>query len=200
MKNQINIKMEKGINKHACRRRSILAMLAFCVLIIGQDCGNRAENLVSIQFDSNKKVSGKKFAIKDISPGLPENWDDYNYVVLEMRSSTSQRFQVGFTTESGYNELRVMSYVPNGWIKLAIPLRLYTDLPDPARDLAGTYNQPRYTGWINLGGKRGPLRGVDSIGIRMHVPINNPVIELRSISLAVEDPGDEYLGDIPVLD
>eukprot|EP01089_Gocevia_fonbrunei_P005353 TRINITY_DN15678_c0_g1_i1.p1 TRINITY_DN15678_c0_g1~~TRINITY_DN15678_c0_g1_i1.p1 ORF type:complete len:127 (-),score=10.99 TRINITY_DN15678_c0_g1_i1:13-393(-) len=113
-----------------------------------------------------------------------------------MMSTTSQRFQVGFTTDKGYNEIRVMSYLPNGWMKLAIPLRFYTQLPDAANDIAGTMNQPRYSGWFNLGGERGPLTGVDSIGIRMHVPIRNPSIELRSISLHVNDPGDEYLGAV----
>lgn len=159
-----------------------------------------AQKTVKIQFDSNKEVSGRKFAIKDISPGIPANWDGYNFVVLELRSTTPQRFHVGFTTESGYNELRVMSYCANGWNKLAIPLRFYRELPGAAQDLAATYNQARYTGWINLGGKRGPLRGVDSIGIRMQAPINNPVIELRSIALSVDDPGDQYLGGQPVVD
>ena len=135
-----------------------------------------AKKIVKIKFDSNKEVSGRKFAIKDISTGIPTNWDGYNFVVLEFKSTTSQRFQVGFTTETGYNELRVMSYCPNGWNKLAIPLRFYRELPGAANDLAATYNKPRYTGWVNLGGKRGPLKGVDSIGIRMNVPINNPVI------------------------
>lgn len=161
---------------------------------------SNAQNAVKIQFDSNKEVSGQKFAIKDISPGLPTNWDGYNFVVLEFKSTTSQRFQVGFTTESGYNELRVMSYSPNGWNKLAIPLRFYRALPDAANDLAATFNQARYTGWVNLGGKRGPLKDVDSIGIRINVPINNPSIELRSVSLSVEDPGDLYMEDKPLVD
>lgn len=146
------------------------------------------------------EVSGKKFALKDISPGLPANWDEYNFVVLEFKISTAQRFHVGFTTDWGYNELRVMSYTPNGWNKLAIPLKFYRNLPGAQADLAATYNQPRYTGWVNLGGKRGPLHGVDSIGIRMCVPINNPTFEIRSVSLSVDDPGDEYLGTIPAVD
>lgn len=159
-----------------------------------------AQHSVKIQFDSSKEVSGQKFAIRDITPGLPANWDEFNFVVLEYKISTSQRFQVGFTTETGYNELRVMSYTPNGWNKLAIPLKFYRRLPDAALDLAATYNQPRYTGWINLGGKRGPLHGVDSIGIRMNAPINNPTFELRSIALSVEDPGDQYLESKPAVD
>jgi hypothetical protein len=172
---------------------SIIISIIFQSAIYGQ-------KTVKINFDSNKEVSGRKFAIRDISPGIPSNWDGYNFVVLEFKSTTPQRFHVGFTTETGYNELRVMSYCTNGWNKLAIPLRFYRALPDAAQDLAATYNQARYTGWINLGGKRGPLRGIDSIGIRMNAPINNPVIELRSIALSAEDPGDQYLGEKPVVD
>lgn len=155
---------------------------------------------VTIHFDSDKEVSGMKISLEDISPGLPANWDDYEYVVLEFMITTPQRFQVGFTTETGYNELRVMSYTPNGWNRLAIPLSFYREPPAARSDLAATFNQPRYTGWINLTGQRMPLRGVDSIGIRMQAPIGDPLMKLRSVSLAKEDPGDEYLGDIPVVD
>jgi len=153
-----------------------------------------------VKFDNQYEVSGKKFAIKDINPDLPRDWDEYNFVVLEFKITTSQRFQIGFTTDYGYNELRVMNYVPNAWNRFAIPLKFYRQLPDARFDLARTFNQPRITGWVNLGGKRGELHGVDSIGIRMRVPIGSPEFEIRSITLAVEDPGDEYLGDLPVVD
>ena len=177
---------------------SLCLSLTFLILLAAIPA--QSQKLFKIQFDSNKEVSGQKFAVRDITPGLPTNWDDYNYVVLEFKITTSQRFHIGFTTEAGYNELRVMSYTPNGWSKLAIPLKFYRRLPDAALDLAATYNQPRYTGWINLGGKRGPLHGVDSIGIRMNAPINNPTFELRSIALSVEDPGDQYLEEKPAVD
>jgi len=115
--------------------------------------------------------------------------------------TTPQRFQVGFTTDSGYNELRVMSYTPNGWNKLAIPLQYYRELPAARHDMAAMYNQPRHTGWINLGGgQRGPLKGIDSIGFRMRVPIDDPVLKIRSISLSVDDPGDAYLEETPAVD
>ena len=169
-------------------------------LLIFTGCGSSTEKTAKVVFDPSHEVSGKKFAIEDITPGLPENWDEFNYVVIEFRITTAQRFHIGFTTDYGYNELRVMSYVPNGWNKLAIPLRFYKELPDANIDLAATYNQPRYTGWVNLGGKRGPLHGVDSIGIRMRAPIGNPEIEIRSIALAVDDPGDEYLETTPSVD
>jgi len=172
----------------------MLSILAFTI------CCSPESKTFKVKFDNTKEVSGKKFAISDISPEIPDNWDEYNYVVLEFRITTAQRFHVGFTTDYGYNELRIMSYVPNAWNKLAIPLKFYRELPDANIDLAATFNQPRFTGWINLGGKRGPLRGVDSIGIRMRAPIGNPEIEIRSITLSVEDPGDEYLETVPAVD
>lgn len=153
-----------------------------------------------ITFDSSKEVSGKKLALKALNPDLLADWDDYKYVVLEYKISTSQRFQLGFTTTDGYNELRVMSYVPNAWNKLAIPLRYFTELPDPAVDLAATFNHARYTGWVNLGGRRSPMHGVDSIGFRMRKPIGNPVLEIRSVTLAVDDPGDLYMETKPAVD
>ncbi len=179
-------------------KKSLFGLFYFVLFLALFSCNS--PKTFKIQFDSSKEVSGAKFALKDISPGLPANWDEYNFVVLEFKISTAQRFHVGFTTDWGYNELRVMSYTPNGWNKLAIPLKFYRNLPGAQADLAATYNQPRYTGWINLGGQRGPLHGVDSIGIRMRVPINNPTFEIRSVSLSVEDPGDVYLETVPAVD
>jgi hypothetical protein len=174
--------------------------MAVLALLLTGRCAPPAPETFTIKFDNTKEVSGRKFALRDIAPGLPRDWDEYNFVTLEFRITTSQRFHVGFTTDEGYNELRVMSYTPNAWNRLTIPLKFYRRLPDANIDLAATYNQPRYTGWINLGGQRGPLRGVDSIGIRMRAPVGNPEFEIRAVALSVDDPGDQYLGDIPAVD
>ncbi len=171
-------------------------------LLLGSTAWGQAQTSTQhiIHFNPDHEVSGQKFALRDINPDLPRDWDGYEFVILEFRITTPQRFNVGFTTDSGYNELRVMSYVPNAWNRLAIPLRFFRRLPDARIDLAATFNQPRYTGWVNLGGRRGELHGVDSIGIRMRMPIGTPEFELRNVTLAVEDPGDQYLSDIPAVD
>ena len=173
-----------------------VVLLAFTLVA----CDSTKKDTVRFQFDSSKEVSGKKVAIRDIAPELPTNWDEYNYVTIEFRATTSQRFQLGFTTDAGYNELRLISYVPNAWNKLVIPLHFFREPPAAKHDIAASSNYPRITGWINQAGVRGPLHGVDSIGIRMRAPINNPEIELRSISLSVEDPGDEYLSETFAID
>lgn len=178
-------------------RNHITLMILFISFMSFAGC---VKSVVAVDFDGDKEVSGKKFSLKDINPDLPENWDEYNYVSLEYRINTSQRFQVGFTTDNGYNELRVMSYVPNAWNTIAIPLKFFVYPPDPASDLAATNNQPRYTGWINLGGKRGPLHGVDSIGFRMRRAIGSARLELRNVTLSKDDPGDKYMEKTPAVD
>lgn len=65
-----------------------------------------------IKFDSSKEMSGGKIALRDVNPQLPTDWNGYNYVVVEFRVSTSQRFFLGFTTAHGYDEVRIHSYVP----------------------------------------------------------------------------------------
>lgn len=177
-------------------RKTILLLAAIMLLSAG--CGPKTWEFT---FDPTKEVSGTKFSLKEINPDLPTDWDAFNYVVLEYKISTPQRLYLGFTTDSGYNDIRVMSYVPGAWNRVAIPLKYFTDLPDPAHDMAATFNHPRYTAWMNLeGGKRGPLHGVDSIGVRLRRAIGRPTIEIRAVELSVEDPGDEYLGDKPAFD
>ncbi|MDP2114068.1 MAG: hypothetical protein Q8K69_08430, partial [Bacteroidota bacterium] len=76
-------------------------LLVLSVLLFAISIKSQAQKTVKIQFDSSKEVSGQKFAIRDISSGIPANWDDFNFVVLEFKITTSQRFHVGFTTETG---------------------------------------------------------------------------------------------------
>ncbi|MBQ8098504.1 MAG: hypothetical protein IJ244_03190 [Bacteroidaceae bacterium] len=154
-----------------------------------------------VSFLSKYEVAGSKLAVKDINPSVPRNWDGYGFLVLEYRISTAQRFHVGLTTDhGGYNELRIMCYVPGAWNRLAIPLRFFTQRPGAAVDMAATYNRPRQTGWINLGGHRCPLTGVDSIGFRMQRPIGDQELEIRNLFLSRHDPGDLYMGSHPAVD
>src|SRR5664279_2450334 len=86
------------------KNKTRLRLLVITALVFLTILQCQAQKTVRIQFDSKMEVSGKKFAIKDISSGVPVNWDGYNFVVLEFKITTAQRFQLGFTTETGYNE------------------------------------------------------------------------------------------------
>ena len=52
-----------------------------------------------VEFDGTKEVSGERFALRDINPALPTDWMDYQFVVIEYKISTAQRFQLGFHTK-----------------------------------------------------------------------------------------------------
>jgi hypothetical protein len=67
--------------------RNFLPICAFLLISIS---AVNAQHPLKIQFDSSKEVSGKKFAIRDITPNLPTNWNEFNFAVLEFKISTSQ--------------------------------------------------------------------------------------------------------------
>ena len=156
---------------------------------------------VVFDFDKAKTMPGKKIALKDFDKDFPTDWSPYNYLVLEMTCSTAQRVYMGLTTDDGYNELRLIFYAPKGWIRTAIPLTYFRDLPAGAHDLAATYNHKRPLTYINIDhGTRHDLKGVDSLGFRMHMPVKDEQIQVAKAYLTVGDPGDKYLGTTPVTD
>lgn len=157
---------------------------------------------ITITFEHEKTVPGIKVALSEFDKDFPKDWSNYNYLVLDMMCSTSQRVYTGLTTGTGYNELRIIFYGIGGRIRTAIPLEYFSEPAAGAQDLAATYNHKRPLSYINLDrGTRRPLVGVDSIGFRMHCPVGgDQTIILNDVYLSIEDPGDAYLEDIPVVD
>ena len=156
---------------------------------------------VCFKFDKTRTMAGHKVSLKEFDPDFPSDWSPYNYLVLEMTSSTAQRVYLGLNTDDGYNELRLIFYAPKGWIRTAIPLTYFRDLPAGAHDLAATYNHRRPLTYINIDhGTRSKLVGVDSLGLRMHMPVRDEEIRIAKAYLTVGDPGDKYLSTIPAVD
>ena len=170
------------------------------------DSGNRLAILpekepVVFRFDKTKTMPGRKVALTEFDPDFPTDWSGYDYLVLEMSCTSGQRAYLGLNTEEGYNELRIIFYAPNGRIRTAIPLSYFRELPAGAHDLAATYNHRRPMSYINIDhGTRHDLKGVDSLGIRMHCPVRDEEIRLEKVYLTVGDPGDKYLGAQPAVD
>jgi len=138
--------------------------------------------------------------LSELGSGLPTDWTPYEYLVLEFRASSSQRFDLGLKTDTG-NLLHRIGPFPNVWVRASIPLRYYRKAPGAAYDMAATYNQPRNSYWINIhSGKFGPTTNVQGLVIRMDYPVGNPSLEIRSVRLAKEDPGDDILEKKPIVD
>ena len=138
--------------------------------------------------------------LAELGADLPADWTPYDFLVLEFRASSSQRFDLGLETEKGRLAKRVGPFA-GVWVRAAIPLRFYRQPPGSAIDLAATYNQPRSSYWINLGGNKiGPTDNVRGLTVAMDYAVGAPTFELRAISLAKTDPGDAVLEGKPLVD
>ena len=141
-----------------------------------------------------------KWSIKDLAPDLPSDWTDYNFLVLEMRASSSERFQLQIFTKDAMVAKRIQPF-QNTWVRAAIPIEFFRKPAREGFDLAATYNKHRDSYWININfGGWAPIGEVVAIGVQMDGPIGRPAMEIRSVKLAKDDPGDAVLEPKVVVD
>lgn len=172
-----------------------LILLFGCAIVLPFIACKEPAKVWTMQFQTGEKLSSYTWALKEIAPKLPADWSEYNYLVLEMKASSPQRFSVGPVTSGGFFPKNVQPF-SGAWIRFTIPLDYFRELPPSAVDMAATYNKRRKLGQINIHSHNvGPLVGIDSITFYMRNPLNNPTLEVRSVSLAVEDPGEVLLED-----
>ena len=139
--------------------------------------------------------------LAELNPRLPADWTPCNYLVLEFKASSSQRFDLGLDTPRG-RCARIIGPFAGVWVRAAIPLKFYRQPAGNGVDLAATFNQPRSSYWINLGGagQTGPTTNVTGITVEMDDPVGSPTLKIRSVTLATNDPGDAVLGGKPLVD
>ena len=175
----------------------IVALLASLLVISA--C--RQGSPVSHTFDSSKGVDFHEFSLAELGLKGVDDWEGDDYMVLEIRSSTAQRFLLGIDCASGLHEKRT-HVLPGAWVRLCIPLEYYREKPKPAGDLAATVNKPQNgVGFQHIeGGTVGPLTGVRGLGIRYYTPLDDPTVEIRAFHLSNEPETPTYLEEIPYVD
>jgi len=135
-----------------------------------------------------------------LNADLPSDWTSYEFLVLEFKASSSQRLDLGLETPGGRIARRLGPFA-GVWVRAAIPLRFYRQPAGNGVDLAATFNQPRNSYWINLGGGHiGPTTNVTGITVAMDAPVGSPTLEIRSVTLATNDPGDAVIEGKPLVD
>ena len=144
-------------------------------------------------------TSEHKWALKELDPNLSPDWTGYNFLVLEMKASSPQRFFLTFYSGE-IVQRRQMQPLANVWIRAAVPLQYYRQPNRAGFDLASVGKVPRNTFWISTGGVYGPLNAVEAIGVTMEAPLGSPTLEIRSVRLSKEDPGSDILDKKPVVD
>ena len=168
-------------------------LFAVIALVLSFQSCRKSPETIFMQFDSSQPASSYSWALKDIAPDLPSDWSDYNFLVLEMKASSPQRFTIGPVTAGGMLPKNIQPFM-GAWIRFTIPLDYFRELPASAVDMAATYNKARKLGQINLHtSQTGMLTGIDTIRFYMRNPVNNPTLEIRSITLSVGDPGEALL-------
>jgi hypothetical protein len=145
--------------------------------------------------------SERTWHLAELAPALPADWTAYEFLVLEFKASSSQRFDLGLETPSGRRAKRIGPFA-GVWVRAAIPLRFYRQPAGNGVDLAATFNQPRSSYWINIGGGSsvGPITNVLGITVAMDNPVGSPTLEIRSVTLSTNDPGDAVLEGKPLVD
>jgi hypothetical protein len=165
---------------------------AFFIPVVAQ------AEIKSATFD--QPVSTHEWSLNEINPDLPADWTGYNFLVVEFRATSSQRFELGLQMSPKSVSKRIHPY-PGVWVRAAIPLQFYRQGLGNGSDLAATVNQPRNSYWINIeAGGFGPTTNVQGLSVTMRYPVGAPKLEIRSVTLATNDPGDDVLDGKPLID
>jgi len=182
-------------------KSAILATFIYAALLVMvcSDCvTTNTGTTETVTFD--KPISTHEWTLKEINPNLPSDWTGYNFLVIEFRATSNQRFELGLTMSPQSVSKRIHPF-PGVWVRASIPLRFYRQGLGNGSDLAATVNQPRNSYWINIeGGGYGPTTNILGMSVTMRYPVGAPKLEIRSVALATNDPGDAVLEGKPLID
>jgi hypothetical protein len=171
--------------------------LLFIAFMIG---GAVAHATLPVRAEFAGTKSEHTWPLTELAADLPADWTPYDFLVLEFKASSSQRFDLGLETADGRIAKRIGPFA-GVWVRAAIPLRFYRQPAGSAIDLAATFNQPRGSYWINIHSDRlGPLTSVRGLTVVMDHPVGSPTLEIRSVALSKTDPGDAVLEGKPLID
>jgi len=165
------------------------------VLIAGS-----ARAALPVQFVFTGTNAAHTWRLAGLNANLPADWTPAEFLVLEFKASSSQRFDLGLDTPGGRYAKRIGPFA-GVWVRASIPLRFYRQPAGNGVDLAATFNQPHNSYWINIHSSGyGPLTNVTGITVAMAYPVGAPRLEIRSVALATNDPGDAVLEGKPLVD
>jgi hypothetical protein len=89
--------------------------------------------------------------LKDFTPALPSDWSAYKFLVLEVRSTTSQQFEFKIHTAAGAPALN-MHLFQGPWVRTVLPLARLDRPEQSGVDLAAMSNKPRALSAVSMAG------------------------------------------------
>jgi len=158
-----------------------------------------AQEVVKLTFDGT--LCEHKLAVKDLNTAIPSDWTSYTHLVMEMSTSSPQRFSIWLYRTDG-TPARIMfhPFGQNVWLRASLPVQYFVSKDRSGMDLASANNRRTNSFWFSTWGPFSEINSIEAIGIVMQYPINNPTVELRNIHLSRQNEGSEFLEKLPVLD
>jgi len=171
-----------------------LHLMVFSLLLL--TACNAKKDTVVVNFEGGS--SEMKWALAELNPDLSSDWSQYEFLTLELKSSTTQRFDLRIYDTEGVRRLTLHPF-QGVWIRASIPLIHFQQRNTRGMDMAAIGKTPRPGYWIGFSSAVGSISNIDSIGVTMRRPIGNPSLELRNIRLTMTAQ-DTIFGPYPLVD
>jgi hypothetical protein len=175
--------------------KNLLLCLQLLSLLVLTNCSQDREPF-TVLFNSNNFE--KKWAITELNSQLPSDWSTSGFLTFELRSSSTQWFDLRVYDTSGVRRVTIHP-MQGPWVRASVPLVHFQKRNTKGMDMAAIGKTARPGYWIGFSGSVGPITCIDSIGLSMRMPIDTPFVEIRNIQLTATAL-DTVLGPVPLID
>ena len=66
-----------------------------------------------------------RLLLKDLDPAMPADWTGYTHLVIEMRTTSPQRFGLWAYAADGPHRIEIQPLGQNVWLRASIPLQYF---------------------------------------------------------------------------
>jgi len=174
----------------------VIAIITSSALLCGTT--SALEKPLKVTFEG--RISEHKWPLKELAPEFPSDWSDYAFLVLDMTTSSPQRFSLWIYTTEGERRLMLQPFGQNALLRASIPLQYFKGKDQRGMDLASTNNRRAGSFWMGVWGPFGDLKNIEAIGVTMEYPLDGASLEIQDIRLSTEDAGSEFLENQPIVD
>jgi hypothetical protein len=175
--------------------KNVSSFLKILVLLLITGCTETEETFV-VNFDS--KTTGAKWAIGELNPGLPSDWSQFGFLTFELKSSSTQWFDLIIYDTSGIRRVTIHP-MQGPWVRASVPLVHLQKRNTKGMDMAAIGKTARPGYWIGFSNAVGAITAIDSFGVFMRQPIGDPSIEIRNVELTMS-ARDTIFGPLPLVD
>lgn len=182
--------------------------LGVCVILLITSCSPGSRTKI-VKFDGplirdsvtlyRGPYQEEKWALKELNPELPSDWEPFNYLTFEMKSTSSQRFELRLYDTEGMRRIHVYPYEMVR-VRASIPLARFRKINTQGTTASSTYHEGLPSCWIRYHqGPFGSLNHIDSLGVVMVMPLDSPTLEISNVHLSMV-PEDSVFSPVPLID